>query len=98
MARQRMVTRTITTLNACAIILNKETGEIIESVKSFSNGTTENKMLKTFNEEIPEGFKALAIKEIKETSKYYGMTELEFISLAKEIAQEQVTETPTIEE
>ena len=85
MAKQRMVTRTIITLKATALILNKETAEVTELTELFQQGTSEAKMLKKFNEKLSDDLKAVAIKEIVEIGKYYGMTESDFISHATEI-------------
>lgn len=90
MARERMVTRTISTTTIGVLVINIETSEVGE--KHFVLGQNMIKDDKTMlsNAQIMlnaetgnELWKCVAVKNIKEEEALYGMTESDFIKYAK---------------
>lgn len=84
MARERMVTRTITTTEVKALCINIETTEV--STKSFTFTTLvkdEKTMINNAQSQCDDNIKVVAIKEVVENETLYGMTEMDFIKYAK---------------
>lgn len=87
MARERMVTRTITETTVKAMGVNVETAQvdIVEYTLSgeYPDNTTILKVLKKNYEN--DTYKIVNIEDVKTEEKLYGMTEQQFIELAKEL-------------
>ena len=90
MARERMVTRTVSTTTVDVLVINIETAEV--ETKSFVLGqnmtkdekTMLNNAQKTLDDETGTTlWKCVAIKNIKEEETLYGMTEQDFLRYAK---------------
>ena len=90
MARERMVTRTVSTTTVDVLVINIETAEV--DTKSFVLGqnmtkdekTTLNNAQKMLDDETGTTlWKCVAIKNIKEEETLYGMTEQDFLRYAK---------------
>lgn len=90
MARERMVTRTVSTTTIEVLVVNIESSEV--GTKHFILGQNsvkdEKAMLKTaqkmMNEEAgTELWKCVTVKSTKEEETLYGMPETEFIKYAK---------------
>ena len=85
MARERMVTRTVASVNYTIMVVDTETKTVENIVVSIASGDTmtEKARDKAIKEAIPDGklFVQVVSQEITET--LYGMSEQEFIRLAK---------------
>lgn len=90
MARERMVTRTVSTTTVDVLVINIETAEV--ETKSFVLGQNMTKDEKTMlnnaqkmldDETGTTLWKCVAIKNIKEEETLYGMTEQDFLRYAK---------------
>lgn len=90
MARERMVTRTVSTTTVDVLVINIETAEVY--TKSFVLGqnmvkdekTMLNNAQKMLDDETSTNLcKCVAIKNIKEEETLYGMTEQDFLKYAK---------------
>lgn len=89
MARERMVTRTVSTTTVDVLVINIETSEV--GIKSFVLGqnmvkdekTMLNNSQKMLDETGTTIWKCVAIKNIKEEETLYGMTEQDFLKYAK---------------
>lgn len=90
MARERMVTRTVSTTTVDVLVINIETAEV--DTKSFVLGQNMTKDEKTMlnnaqkmldDETGTTLWKCVAIKNIKEEETLYGMTEQDFLRYAK---------------
>lgn len=90
MARERMVTRTITTTTVGVLVVNVNTSEV--QTKHFVLGQLTNKdekaMLKNaqkqMDNETEKGlWVCVSIKDVKEEETLYAMTEQDFIKYAK---------------
>ena len=87
MARERMVTRTISFTEVTVISMNIETvtpqNEVIRIAGVFDNDKTLLKKLK--NRYETDLYKIVAITDTKVIEKLYGMSEEDFIEYAKEL-------------
>lgn len=85
MARQPMVTRTITITKARVLCLNLETREPIEKIVDVSRTFKDSKKLMRKVEEIvnSDTMKAVKILSIDIEQILYGMTEQKFIETAE---------------
>lgn len=90
MARERMVTRTVSTTTVDVLVINIETAEVY--TKSFVLGqnmvkdekTMLNNAQKMLDDETSTSLcKCVAIKNIKEEETLYAMTEQDFLKYAK---------------
>ena len=90
MARERMITRTITTTTVGVLVVNINTSEVC--TKHFVLGqlairdekTMLNNAQKHIDDETEKGlWVCVAIKDVKEQETLYGMTEQDFIKYAK---------------
>lgn len=87
MARERMVTRTITETKVKAMGVNVETAQVDIVAYTLSGEYADNatilKVLKKNYEN--DSYKIVNIEDVKTEEKLYGMTEQQFIELAKEL-------------
>ena len=85
MAREPMVTRTITATNIVALCLNIETAEPFNKEVTISGTFKDEKSMMKAAEKIlnTETEKAVRIVSSEEIETLYGMTEQEFIQKAK---------------
>ena len=90
MARERMVTRTVSTTTVDVLVINIETADV--GTKTFILGqnmvkdekTMLNNAQKMMDDETGNAlWKCVAIKNIKEEETLYGMTEQDFLKYAK---------------
>lgn len=90
MARERMVTRTVSTTTIDVLVINIDTSEV--GTKSFVLGqnmvkdekTMLNNAQKMLDDETGSTiWKCVAIKNIEEEETLYGMTEQDFLKYAK---------------
>ena len=87
MARERMVTRTITETTVKAMGVNVETAQVDIVAYTLSGDYPDNAtILKTLKKNYEnDNYKIVNIEEVKTEEKLYGMTEQQFIELAKEL-------------
>lgn len=90
MARERMVTRTITTTTVGVLVVNVNTLEVVTKhfvlgqLTSKDEKTMLNNAQKQIDDETEKGlWVCVAIKDVKEQETLYGMTEQDFIKYAK---------------
>lgn len=84
MARERMVTRTITTTEVQALCINIETTEVFTQSFTFTTLVKDEKtMINNAQPQCDDNIKVVAIKEVAENETLYGMTETDFIKYAK---------------
>lgn len=79
-----MVTRTITTTEVQALCVNIETTDVF--IQSFTFTTLikdEKTMIKNAQSQCKDNIKVVTIKDVKENEILYGMSEMDFIKLAK---------------
>jgi len=87
MARERMITRTVTEVTAKVMCVNVETAQV-EVVTHVLSGNYEddNQILKTLKKlHETDNYKLIKVEEVETNEKLYGMTEQQFIELAKEL-------------
>lgn len=87
MARERMITRTVTEVTAKVMCVNVETAQV-EVVTHVLSGNYEdnNQILKTLKKlHETDNYKLIKVEEVETKEKLYGMTEQQFIELAKEL-------------
>lgn len=100
MARERMVTRTISFTEVTVISMNIETvtpqHEVIRIAGVFDNDKALLNNLK--NRYETDLYKIVAITDTKVIEKLYGMSEEDFIEYAKELPPRNCQTTPEIEE
>ena len=94
MARERMVTRTVASVNYNIMVVDTESKTVENIVVTIASGDTmtEKARDKAIKESIPVGkiFVQVVSQEITET--LYGMSEQEFIRLAKVLPPRTKTE------
>ena len=87
--RERMVTRTIVTTKATVLCANALTAEMFEQDVTLPRTYKDNKaLMKAISAVIDkdtddEKIKAIMVKDSSEVETLYGMSELEFIQIAK---------------
>ena len=99
MAKMRMVTRTVKVTKVNVMCLDIEKGEAFNEYATVS-GVFDNpeKLLKACKEVLDtDTEKAVAIVEKKEIEQLYGMSEQEFISIAKLLPPRQGKDTEATE-
>ena len=100
MAKERMVTRTISFTEVSVISMNIETvtpkHEVIRIAGVFDNEKSLLKKLK--NRYETDLYKIVAITDTKVIEKLYGMSEEDFIEYAKELPPRNCQTTSGIEE
>ena len=87
MARQRMVTRTVTGTKAEVKVVSISANEITTITETVGGEYTDNdKLLKVIKKNVEtDDLKVLAIVSSEKFDKCYGMLESEFLKLAKEL-------------
>ncbi len=87
MARERMVTRTITETTVKAMGVNVETAQVDIVAYTLSGDYPDNAtILKALKKNYEnDNYKIVNIEDVKTEEKLYGMTEQQFIELAKEL-------------
>ena len=94
MARERLVTRTVTSVNYNVMVVDTESKTVDSIIVVIPSGDTltEKAREKAIKAEIPEGkiFVQIVSEEITET--LYGMSEVDFIKLAKVLPPRTKTE------
>ena len=87
MARERMITRTVTEVTAKVMCVDVETAQV--SVVSYvltGNYEDNEQILKTLKKlRETDNFKLIKVEGVETKEKLYGMTEQQFIELAKEL-------------
>lgn len=85
MARERMVTRTVVVTTVEVMCLDVTTANVevkdFEISGTFTDNETALKVIKKHNETAT--YKCVAVQSMKETEVLYGMSEIDFIKLAK---------------
>ena len=85
MARERMVTRTVVVTTVEVMCLDVTTAEVaikpFEVSGTFTDKESALKVIKKHNE--TDTFKCVAVQEMTENEVLYGMSEIDFIKLAK---------------
>lgn len=100
MAKMRMVTRTVKVTKVNVMCVDIEKGEAFNEYATIS-GVFDNpeKLLKVCREVLDtDTEKVVAIVEKKEIEQLYGMSEQEFISIAKRLPPRQEKDTEETEE
>lgn len=90
MARQPMVTRTITTTKATVLCLTIATS--VPAPQEFIIPRTykdDKAVLKAVSGLVEDGVKAVHVTKTEVQETLYGMTEIEFMSIAKPITKEE---------
>lgn len=87
MAKKRMVTRTIETINMEAEIFSRAESKLYTQEASFLNGTKKKEIADYFNNNLNEGDKLIEITEKSRTQTIYGMTEEEFLKHAEVVTR-----------
>ena len=85
MARERMVTRTITEYSVTAMCVDTLKAELSDQIVKLTGDYKDNSEIlecvqKVYNTDT---FKVVSIKSVETEEKLYGMPELEFIKYAK---------------
>lgn len=92
MARERMVTRTVSETTVTVMCVNVTTAEMENKVYTLgqvSNQSDALKVLKKLYE--TDTFKLVAVVSMDVTEQLYGMTEVEFIKLARKLPPRSTT-------
>lgn len=92
MARERMVTRTITdAMVKCMAVSGREVIDVEVYVGSVE-GLKENQIIEKAKNNMPDGYIFVKEEQIVYSEKLYGMPESEFIRLAKVLPPRNKTE------
>lgn len=85
MSRERMITRTVVTVNYEIMVVNMETKTVENITVSIPSGDTltDKAREKAIKASIPEGKTFVSVISETTTETLYGMSEAEFIRLAK---------------
>lgn len=92
MARERMVTRTVSETTVTVMCVNVTTAKMSNEVYTLgqvSNQSDALKALKKLHE--TDTFKLVAVVSMDVTEQLYGMTEVEFIKLARKLPPRSTT-------
>ena len=82
--RKPMVTRTIVSTEVTALCVNPQTAETYEQKFMLTGKIADNKVLKELSKQYStEECTIVAVRNIKEVNKLYGMNETDFIAGAK---------------
>ena len=92
MARERMVTRTITATTITAMVVNTANRAVENMNFEVLGKLDEKETVKYINKVIPDGYVFVQIVERKTSEKLYGMTEEDFIRMAVELPPRSVAE------
>lgn len=87
MARERMITRTVTELTAKVMCVDVETAQVSVVLYVLTGNYEDNEqILKTLKKlRETDNFKLIKVEEVETKEKLYGMKEQQFIELAKEL-------------
>ena len=89
MARERMVTRTVKVTEAKVMQIDINTADVkIETYELTGEFKNNEDILKHITKNIPVTIKAVAVQEVTEHEKLYGMLETDFIKSAVELDPE----------
>lgn len=93
MRKEKMVTRTIVTLEVQALCVNIETAEVSTITKTINPLVKDEKtMLSEFQGQLDSSIKAVTVKSVKEIETLYGMTESDFIKYSKVLPPRKTAE------
>ena len=88
--REKMVTRTIATANVEVMVCDVNTASTDTIMVTTKPMTDHNKLLKRIKKDVEtESLKVVAIVSYEEEEKLYGMTESQFIEMAKVLPPRQ---------
>ena len=84
MARERMVTRTVSMSVATVICMDIKTAEVSKIYVKMGGGVTEEKEILKYARKVHETdtFKVVAVESVETEEVIYGMPEAQFILLA----------------
>ena len=87
MARERMVTRTIVSVEYTVLVVDMATlkAETISVTIPSADTMTDKARDKAIKESIPTGKTFTAVMDSKKVEELYGMTEVEFMKMAKKL-------------
>ena len=87
MARERMVTRTIVSVEYSVLVVDMSTlkAETINVTIPSADTMTDKARDKAIKENIPTGKTFTAVMDSKKVEELYGMTEAEFMKMAKKL-------------
>ena len=90
MARERMITRTITDTVVTALCMNTDTCEVSRETYHCGNVGTDEKIITKGLQKIydTDTFKIVKVEDIKEVTHLFGMSEIEFMDYAVELDPE----------
>lgn len=102
MARERMVTRTITTTEVSLMVVNTKTAEVETHTYQLSSTYKDEKaILKAIEKRniLPADCKAVQVLSTKESETIYGMSEQTFMTLASVMDEDRhFVDEPTDEQ
>ena len=95
MARERMITRTVVSVNYDVMVVDMESKTVETITLSIPSGDTmtDKAREKAIKASIPEGKMFVSITAQSVTETLYGMSEVEFIKLAKVLPPRAAKET-----
>lgn len=90
MARERMVTRTITNITVKALCMDTDTCEVSRNTYSIGNIETDEKIMLKVTQQLYETdtFKIVKIEDYDITERLFGMSEVDFMKYAIELNPE----------
>ena len=94
MARERMVTRTIVSVEYTVLVVDMATlkAETIIVTIPSADTMTDKSRDKAIKESIPSGKTFTAVMDSKKVEELYGMTEVEFMKMAKKLPPRNTAE------
>ena len=95
MARERMITRTIVSIEYSVLAVNMETmkAETVKVTLVSGDTMTEKAREKAIRERIPEGYTYVNVIDSVKVMELYGMSEEEFLKAAKKLPPRTQSET-----
>ncbi len=92
MARERMVTRTVSETTVTVMCVNVTTAEMENKVYTLGQVSNQSDALKALKKLYEtDTFKLVAVVSMNVTEQLYGMTEVEFIKLARKLPPRSTT-------
>lgn len=92
MARERMVTRTVSETTVTVMCVNVTTAEMENKVYTLGQVSNQSDALKALKKLYEtDTFKLVAVVSMEVTEQLYGMTEVEFIKLARKLPPRSTT-------
>ena len=86
MARERMVTRTVSETTVTVMCVNVTTAEMTNKVYTLGQVSNQSDALKALKKLYEtDTFKLVAVVSMEVSEQLYGMTEVEFIKLARKL-------------